>query len=127
MTFLIDMPSLMARGLSRDAGDVRTVSVSFNRELTDDELRWLHDHLRHGIQHNYVGGVGCKYCDFDPYKEYVAPSICCAEDIGFGMKCRRERGHAGPHAQNPKVLFGEEPMPLPKSQRKETKSGEEVQ
>lgn len=34
----------------------------------------------------------------------------CGEDIGFGMRCKRARGHAGPHAQNPKVLFGEEPV-----------------
>ena len=72
MIYLIDLVDLAARGVSRDPVDERTISVAFNRALTDDELRWLHDHLRHGIQHNFQhSNPGCRYCDFDPFKEYI--------------------------------------------------------
>lgn len=46
------------------------------------------------------------------YAKQPRPTAC-AEDIGFGMQCRRERGHSGPHASNPRVLFGEEPILRP--------------
>jgi hypothetical protein len=45
-----------------------------------------------------------------PTVETVAAPVACCEDIGFGMRCRRVKDHAGPHAQNPKVLFGEDPV-----------------
>lgn len=34
----------------------------------------------------------------------------CREDVGFGMQCRRERGHVGPHTWDPKRLYGEDPL-----------------
>lgn len=37
---------LKINGLGRDAQDPRFVSLAFSRELTDDELRALHDGLR---------------------------------------------------------------------------------
>lgn len=61
---------LTARGVSREA-DERNVVVSFNRRLTDNELRWLHDHLLRGIPHRFrVGGDGCADCDYDPMVTY---------------------------------------------------------
>jgi len=57
----------------------------------------------------------------NPSEEFTAdaesPSLetspvpsACGEDVGFNMKCRRVRGHVGPHAHSPKMLFGEEPV-----------------
>lgn len=37
---------LRARGVSRDYGSHSTLNVAFNREVTDDELRAIHDLLR---------------------------------------------------------------------------------
>jgi hypothetical protein len=89
MTFLVDLPDLKAHGVTREPANLRAVTVYFNRELTNDELRWLHDHLRHGIKHDFSGvEPGCRYCDFDPFKEYsgletsALPPYC--EKCGFG-------------------------------------------
>lgn len=34
----------------------------------------------------------------------------CGQDVGFGMQCRRERGHDGFHTWDPKRLLGETPI-----------------
>jgi hypothetical protein len=71
--FLTDLPDLKAHGVTREATQPRAITVHFNRPLTDNEMRWLHDHLRHGIVHDFSqSGPGCRYCEFDPGKEYGA-------------------------------------------------------
>jgi hypothetical protein len=43
----IGLPSgAYARGVSRDAGDERTLCVAFDRRPSDDDLRAVHDLLR---------------------------------------------------------------------------------
>lgn len=62
---------LTVRGVGREADDQRCVVLFFNRRLTDNELRWLHDHLRKGIPHRFrVGNKGCLDCDYDPMVAY---------------------------------------------------------
>lgn len=41
--------------------------------------------------------------------ETPAP-LACGVDVGFNFKCRRPRGHAGPHTWDPKRLYGEDPV-----------------
>jgi hypothetical protein len=48
-------------------------------------------------------------------QEQSQRAIACGEDIGFGMRCRRERGHYGFHTWDPKRLLGEDPVQLPAS------------
>lgn len=60
---------LVARGVSRFSEDDRHVLISFSRRPTDREIRELHDHLRKGIQHRYIG-LCCDSCGHDPTKEY---------------------------------------------------------
>lgn len=38
--------TLKARGVFRDPGDERTLSVAFNRKPSDAEMRAIHDYLR---------------------------------------------------------------------------------
>jgi hypothetical protein len=65
-----DDDDLKARGVSRDP-DERNLMVSFNRRPTDNEMRWLHDHLRKGIPHRFqTSRPGCDDCDYDPCVDY---------------------------------------------------------
>lgn len=59
---------------------------------------------------DHGGGANAEKSVGETRPAELTKPVRCAEDIGFGMQCRRERGHAGPHAQNPRVLFGEEPV-----------------
>jgi hypothetical protein len=55
-------------------------------------------------------GRACIKCSED-YPDEPLPRAC-GEDIGFGMRCLRARGHYGFHTWDPKTLLGEEPVPL---------------
>ena len=52
MSKLFDPPvePLVAKGVGRVAGNSRELSVIFNRELTDDEMRIIHDVLRSSLE-----------------------------------------------------------------------------
>lgn len=56
--------------------------------------------------------IGPKYEPMPPLPaDETSPArVACGADIGFGMKCRRERGHEGFHTWDPKTLLGEEPV-----------------
>lgn len=54
---------LKARGVSRDAGDERTLNIAFDRVPTDDEMRVIHDVFRTGLETLALNilGVGLDY------------------------------------------------------------------
>jgi hypothetical protein len=44
--------------------------------------------------------------------EETLQRVPCHEDVGFGFRCLRAKGHPGFHTWDPKRLLGEEPVLL---------------
>ncbi|WP_036291966.1 hypothetical protein [Methylosinus sp. PW1] len=59
----MDNERLKAVGVSRDPENDRTLHVAFNRPVTDDEMRVIHDALRGGLDTLVLGAleVGLEY------------------------------------------------------------------
>lgn len=49
--------------------------------------------------------------ELTPHTENASPKrVACHQDVGFGFRCMREKGHAGFCTWDPKRVLGEDPV-----------------